>query len=120
MSTQVKTTQKSSKKWRTPRLYTRAVFLGYRRGLRNQYENQALLQLEGVKDKKDVSFYLGKRVVYVYKAKTVKAGSTLRTIWGKIVSGHGNSGVVRAKFAHNLPSQAMGRQLRVMLYPSNI
>jgi large subunit ribosomal protein L35Ae len=45
----------------------RATFLGFRRGKTTQNENQALLKVEGLNDRKEVSYYFGKRVVYVYK-----------------------------------------------------
>lgn len=51
------------------RLYVKATFTGFRRGKTTQDENHALLKLEGLNDRKEVSYYLGKRVVYVYRAK---------------------------------------------------
>lgn len=103
------------------RLYSRAAFLGFRRGKSVQNENQALVQIEGVKTREDAKWYLGKRVAYVYKGKKAKIVEgkkhKLRCMWGKVVNVHGTNGVVRAKFNRNLPSQAMGSALRVMLYP---
>ncbi len=49
------------------RLYAKAVFTGFRRGLRNQHENTALMKIDGCLSKEDSLFYVGKRCVYVYR-----------------------------------------------------
>lgn len=100
------------------RLYAKAVFTGFKRGKSTQHEQFALLKIKGVNDKKDTSFYFGKRVAYIYKAKQEVNNTRFRVIWGRVVKAHGNNGAVRAKFARNLPPRAFGAHLRVMLYPN--
>ncbi|CAI5966342.1 unnamed protein product [Closterium sp. NIES-65] len=109
-----------TKKENSPRLYVRAVVLGHKRGKSNVHEHTSLLQIENVQSKEESQWYLGKRIVYIYKAKTLKNGSLYRSMWGRVTRPHGNTGVVRAKFKKNLPCTATGRRVRVFLYPSNI
>uniref|UniRef100_A0A0C9S850 TSA: Wollemia nobilis Ref_Wollemi_Transcript_12384_676 transcribed RNA sequence n=1 Tax=Wollemia nobilis TaxID=56998 RepID=A0A0C9S850_9CONI len=102
------------------RLYVRGIILGYKRSKSNQYPSTSLIQIEGVNTREEVNWYLGKKMAYIYKAKTKKNGSNFRCIWGKVRRPHGNSGVVRAKFKKNLPPKSMGGRVRVFMYPSHI
>ncbi|EED12334.1 60S ribosomal protein L35Ae [Talaromyces stipitatus ATCC 10500] len=102
------------------RLYVKGRHLSYQRGKRNTNPNTSLIKIEGVDDVNAANFYLGKKVAFVYRGKKVVQGSKIRVIWGKVTRPHGNSGVVRAQFRHNLPPQTFGATVRVMLYPSNI
>lgn len=118
------------------RLYSKGRIMGHQRGKRNSHPGTTLVRIEGVESTKDAQFYLGKvriagqrrgqdltltmqRIAYVYRAPTEVRGSKIRVIWGRVTRTHGNSGVVRSKFRHNIPSQAFGAPVRVLLYPSN-
>lgn len=102
------------------RLYVKGVVSSFKRSKINQDSHTNILRLQGVNDKKASLFYMGKRVAYIFKAKTEKNGSKFRVIWGRISRPHGTTGAVRAKFAVNLPPKALGAPVRVMLYPSHI
>lgn len=92
--------------------------MGFKRGQRTQQEGQVLVRVQGCQDRKSSIYYHGKRVAYIYRAKNTKTGNDFKCIWGTVIQSHGNTGMVRAKFAKNLPPRAIGGPLRVMLYPN--
>ena len=128
LKAKAKQTVKRARK--SPRLYMKATFTSYQRGLARQNNNVALLRIDDVVTKKDALFYVGKRVAYVYHGYKQKRcvrwnqaparRSNTRAQWGRVFRIHGTSGQVRAKFASNLPADALGKRIRVYLYPSKI
>ena len=99
-----------------PTVYVPATFVSFRRSHRKLNMNQALLEINGVCSKEEAKFYVGKKVVSMYK----DAEGNEAYNWGEITLEHGNSGVVRAKFDRNLPPKMLGKEVRVMLFPSTI
>ena len=115
---------------KAPRLYMKGTLGGYRRGLHGQNKSTAIIRIENVTTKQDASWYTGKRVCYVYHgykakrcvrwAKAPARRSNTRAVWGRVTKPHGGSGMVRAKFHPTVPGQALGKRVRVYLYPSRI
>jgi large subunit ribosomal protein L35Ae len=110
---------------RPPRLYVEGAILGYSRGQRNQYQHVSLIKIKNVDTTVDAEFYCGKKIAFVTKTKGPKnkdgtKAKQFRVQWGKVCRPHGSNGVVRCRFKRNLPPQAMGGRVRVMLYPSSI
>ena len=122
--------EKVSRRRASPRLFMKATLASFRRGLNNQRKDTALLRIEDVNTKGDAEFYAGKRCCFVYHgykeqrgvryAKAPQRRSNTRAIWGRVTKPHGGSGSVRAKFKTALPGSALGRRVRVYLYPSRI
>merc|ERR1712006_31261 len=96
------------------RLYVKGVVAGYRRALTNQKNHTSLIKIQGVDDTADLKFYLGKRVMYMYRTKTLKDDTRFRVMGGKVCAAHGTSGVARCKFKNNLPPSALGAPVRVI------
>merc|ERR1719401_1635816 len=105
----------------TVRLFQPGVILGYKRSQRGQHPNQCLVRIADVMTKEDTTYYLGKKVLYLYKSDGSKSekgreAKEVRVLTGKIIRAHGNSGTVRVKFKKNISPNAFGRKCRVMLY----
>ena len=106
---------------RPPRLHVDGAILGFKRALRTQNNSVSLIKIKGVDSTDDAEFYLGKKVAFITKASTPdKFGNKFRVTWGKVCRSHGSNGVVRCTFRRNLPPQAIGGRVRVMLYPSRV
>lgn len=101
-------------------VYVKGKHLSYQRSKNVTNPKISLIKIDGVQNPKEASFYLGKRIAFVYKGQKEINGTKVRVIWGKVTKTHGNSGVVRANFKRNLPTKSFGADVRVMLYPSNI
>ncbi len=84
-----------------------AKILNFRRGRHTVKEKHYLIEVPGVKNRKDAEKFVGKSVEWESPGKRSKV------IKGKISGVHGNKGVVRAIFEKGLPGQAITDKVEV-------
>ncbi len=78
---------------------TTGKIVQFRRGRHTVHEKHFLIEVEGVKSRKDAEKFVGKNAEWKSPAGKI--------IKGKIAGVHGNKGVVRAIFEKGLPGQAV-------------
>ena len=77
----------------------------FRRGRKTIHERHFLIEVEGIKNRKDAGKFAGKEVEWKSPAGKV--------IKGKISAAHGNKGIVRAIFEKGLPGQAVTTEVNI-------
>jgi large subunit ribosomal protein L35Ae len=80
------------------------LIVSYRRSQRDQTSNQAIVKVEGVKDKAAAQALVG---------KTAKWKSVHAEIPGVVSAAHGNSGAIRIHFQRGIPGQAITTNVEI-------
>jgi len=84
------------------------VIVNFRRGRKTQTNNQMVIAVEGITDKKKASSLVGKTVIWQTPSKKEK-----REVKGKITKEHGNSGALKVHFEKGMPGQSVGNKVRI-------
>lgn len=84
---------------------TKGKVVQFRRGKKTIHEKHFLIEVSGVKTKKEAEKFVGKEVVWKSPAGKI--------IKGKIASTHGNTGVLRGIFEKGLPGQAITTEVEI-------
>jgi len=84
----------------------KGVIINFRRGRTTQKDNQMIIQVESITNRKKAESLVGKTVIF-----TTESGK--KQIKGKISAAHGKKGAVRAIFEKGMPGQAIGKQVSI-------
>ena len=82
-----------------------ACIVNFRGGRHTKYDNQMIIKISSVTDKKKAATLIGKKVKW-----TTPSG---KEIIGKISNAHGNTGAVRVLFERGMPGQAIGTKVKL-------
>ncbi len=83
-----------------------AIIVNYRIGRHNQYNNQMIIQVNGIDKAEKAKHLLGKKVVWISPKK--------KELVGVIKREHGNNGALRVVFEQGLPGQALGTKVKIL------
>jgi len=83
-----------------------AKIVNYRLGRHHQYNNEMILQVDGLDDRDKTKHLIGKKVVWMSPTK--------KELTGVIKKEHGNNGALRVIFDKGLPGQALGTKIAIM------
>jgi ribosomal protein L35AE/L33A len=86
-----------------PKVYGRIT--NYRTGPKSQTSKECLIQFAGIDSSGLAGKIVGQKVTWT-SGKSV--------LVGKIMGAHGRNGVVRARFVHGVPGQAIGTIVELM------
>ncbi len=84
----------------------KAKVVNFRRGRHTQKTNQLLLSVPDLETRSAAAAFIGKRVTW----KT-RSGKEIN---GKVVSPHGNNGVLRARFRQGMPGEILGKEIEIV------
>jgi large subunit ribosomal protein L35Ae len=83
------------------------VITSFRRSIKNQSENQMIIQVHGVDSKEKAAKLVGKSVSWHAPGKQKKV------LKGKVSAVHGRNGAVRAIFETGMPGQSLSQKVKV-------
>ncbi len=83
----------------------KAKVIQFRRGRKTIHKRHFLIEIDGIKNRKDVEKLIGKEVEWKSPAGKI--------IKGKISGAHGNNGIVLAIFEKGLPGQAITTEVEI-------
>ena len=76
----------------------------YRTGPKSQTSKECLIEFTGINSAGLAGKLVGKKVTWKNDTKTMS---------GKIMGAHGKNGMVRARFVHGVPGQAIGTVVKL-------
>jgi len=83
----------------------RGRVLSIRRGLNRQYQNEAIVEVEGVTDRSRACSLIGRKVRWVSPKG--------RAFIGSVLGPHGDGGAVVVRFRKPLPGQILGSVVEI-------